>query len=195
MTPMHIVIDMQRLVAEQTAWHSPAVAGILPNVLKLSSAFRDETLYARFVTPPNIDAAHGCWKPFYRRWPMVTGEQLDPRLLDLMEPLAKLARPHQLFDKSGFSIFSSQGLDACLKSAGVDTVILSGTETDVCVYSSALAAIDLGYVVIIASDAVSSPDSEAHRLVLATLAPRLPEQIRVLDTDAILRTFSRNTDA
>jgi len=184
----HIAIDMQRLVAEQTAWHSPIVMDILPNVLRLCRAFPERTLYARFVAPQDIDDAHGNWKAFYRRWPMITGARLDPALTDLVAPLAALAKPDQVFDKLGYSIFSAPGLHPALQQAGVETLILSGIETDVCVYSSALAAIDLGYVVVLASDALASPDEQAHRVVLDRLALRLPDQIKVMTTDEILAT-------
>lgn len=181
---------MQRLVAEQTAWHSPIVMSILPNVLRLSTALRDRTLYARFVAPRDVDAAEGSWKAFYRRWPMITGEALDPALLDLVPELAEIAAPDQVFDKLGYSIFSAPSLHRRLRSEGVDTLILSGIETDVCVYSSALSAIDLGYYVILAADALASPDEQAHDAVLRRLAARLPDQITVLPTSEILAKYS-----
>ena len=185
----HVAIDMQRLVAEQTAWHSPTVMTILPNVLRLSAALPERSLYARFNVPYDVEEAHGSWKAFYRRWPMVTGRVLDPTLLDLVGPLADLARPGQIFDKLGFSIFSAPTLDAQLRALTTDTLILSGVETDVCVYSSALAAVDLGYSVVLAADALSSPDEQAHHAVLTQLAPRLPEQIKVMSTAAILEAY------
>lgn len=184
---------MQRLVAEQTPWHSPIVTAILPNVLKLSTALREQTLFARFTAPYDIAAARGSWKAFYRRWPMITGEVLDPTLLDLVAPLAELARPDQLFDKLGYSIFSAPELDGQLRRSKVDTLILSGIETDVCVYSSALAAVDLGYFVVLAEDALASPDDHAHHAVLTQLAPRLPEQIKIMSTDAILHAYAEPT--
>lgn len=185
----HVAIDMQRLVAEQTAWHSPTVMAILPNVLRLSAALPERSLYARFTVPYDAEEAHGSWRAFYRRWPMVTGRELDPTLLDLVAPLADLARPDQIFDKFGFSIFSAPTLDARLRALKTDTLILSGVETDVCVYSSALAAVDLGYSVVLAADALSSPDEQAHHAVLTQLAPRLPEQIKVMSTAAILEAY------
>lgn len=185
----HIAIDMQRLLVEDTAWYSPTVAAIVPNVAKLSEAFRHVTLYARFVAPHDVEDAEGCWKAFYRRWPMIIGKVLDPALLELVEPLSTIAEPSQIFDKSGFSIFSSPELEKKLRASSIDTLILSGTETDVCVYSSALAAVDLGYNVVLAADAMTSPDHLAHRSVIETLAPRLPEQIRIMDTAAILNAF------
>lgn len=191
----HIVIDMQRLVAEETAWHSPIVMAILPNVLRLCTALREQTLYARFSVPFDSESAHGNWKVFYRRWSMITGRVLDPSLTNLVEPLAALAHLDQVFDKLGYSIFSAPDLDDRLRSANIETLILSGIETDVCVYSSALAAIDLGYSVVLASDALASPDEQAHRLVLERLAPRLPDQIKVMTTQEIETEYNVTASA
>jgi len=186
----HIAIDMQRVFAEETAWYAPSLMAILPNVTRLSEALREQTLYARFTVPHDVDAALGCWKPFYRRWPMVTGREMPPAMLDLVAPLAELATPEQVLDKLGYSIFSAPALDTLLRNAKTETLILSGVETDVCVYSSVLSAIDLGYSVVLAADAMASPDEGAHRAVLEQLAPRLPEQIKVMTTDEILRLYT-----
>jgi len=191
----HVAIDIQRIVMEPTAWHSPSVVDIIPNVLTLSEAFSEQTLFARFAVPPNVESATGCWREFYERWPMITGQELDPHLLDLAPPLAKIAKADQVFDKPGFSIFSSPSLHDRLQEDGVAILILSGTETDVCVYSSALGAVDLGYRVVLVEDALSSPDAEAHRTVLQLLAPRLPQQIRVMSTAQVLAEFGERFES
>jgi hypothetical protein len=103
----HIAIDMQRLVAEKMAWHSPTVLTILPNVVRLSAALRERSLYARFTVPHNVGEAHGSWKALYRRWPMVTGQALEPALLDLVAPLADLAGPDHLRQARLFDLFRS----------------------------------------------------------------------------------------
>jgi nicotinamidase-related amidase len=182
---------MQRLFAEKTDWYSPSMMTILPNIVRLSKALHSHTLYARFTVPVDPEEANGCWKDFYRRWSTINSRQLPADIIDLVAPLAELATPEQLFDKPGYSIFSSPGLDARLRDANVDTLILSGVETDVCVYSSVLSAIDLGYAVILASDALASPDDGAHQAVLMQLAPRLPEQIKIMTTDDILQIHGR----
>lgn len=186
----HVVIDMQRVVAEPTAWHSPIVMRILPNVLRLSAGLRERTLYARFVAPYDEAAAHGNWKAFYRRWPMITARELDPALIELVEPLAALAQPGQVFDKLGYSIFSAPQVDPALRQADVGTLILSGIETDVCVYASALQAVDLGYFVVLVEDALASPDEDAHRAVIDRLARRLPDQITIMTTDEALAVYA-----
>lgn len=186
---LHIVIDMQRLFAEETAWHTPAMADILPNVLKISTARPADTVFARFVVPQNATTAKGAWKNYYRRWSSVTLDVLDPAMLDLIAPLAAIADERSIVDKETYSIFGAPGFSARLQDAGIDTLIFSGVETDVCVYASVLDAIDEGYRVILAADALASGDAAAHAAVLDTLAPRLSEQIEILSTDAILKSW------
>jgi len=186
---LHVVIDMQRLFAEDTEWGTPAIGTILPNVLKICQARPAETVFARFVVPQTADDACGSWKTYYRRWSSVTLDVLDVAMLDLVAPLAALADETSIIDKATYSIFGSAGFPERLKAAGIDTLIFSGAETDVCVYASVLDAVDAGYRVILAADALASSDEAAHTVVLNTLVPRLSEQIEVLSTQAILRIW------
>lgn len=55
--------------------------------------------------------------------------------------------------KSTVSVFRSTDLDAQLKKAGIDTLIISGLMTHACVAGAARDAAPLGYNVIVASDA------------------------------------------
>jgi nicotinamidase-related amidase len=186
---LHVVIDMQRVFAEDTAWHTPAIAGILPNVLTLCQARPSETVFARFVVPQTAADAKGAWKNYYRRWSSVTLDELDIAMLDLVAPLAAIAGPDSIVDKETYSVFGSPGFAQRLEASGVETLIFSGVETDVCVYASVLHAVDAGYRVILAQDALASGDMTAHALIIENLAPRLSEQIEILSTQAILNLW------
>ena len=186
---LHIVIDVQRLFAEKTEWYTPAIADILPNVLKLTKARPSDTLFARFVVPKNAQAATGAWKTYYKRWTCFTLDTLDEAMLDLVPPLAEIAEPHAIVDKETYSVFGSPGFAERLQAAGIDTLIFSGVETDVCVYASVLDAVDAGYRVILAADALTSSDMAAHTAVMNILVPRLSERVEVLSTEAIVNMW------
>jgi nicotinamidase-related amidase len=186
---LHVVIDMQRLFAEETAWHTPAIAAILPNVLALCSARPSDTIFARFIVPQNAEHAKGRWKNYYRRWSSVTLDELDAAMLDLVAPLAAIAQPGSIVDKETYSVFGAPGFAERLEASGVDTLIFSGVETDVCVHASILDAVDAGYRVILVDDALASGDRKAHSAVVENLVPRLSEQIEVLSTEAILNVW------
>lgn len=182
----HLVIDMQRVFAEATGWHTPGLAEALPVVERLADALPGRTLYTRFVVPPSAEAAPGAWARYYERWPAMAGDRLDPALLDLVAPLAARAGPGAVFDKPGFSAFTAPGLAARLDAQGIATLLLSGVETDVCVLATALSAIDRGHAVILVRDALASGDPEGHATALGLLARRFPEQIAVQPATEIL---------
>lgn len=188
---LHVTIDMQRVFAEDTPWHTPSLAAILPNVIRLCEARPDRTAYARFVVPPNAQQASGSWQSYYDRWRAMTGDVLDPAMLELVEPLAALAGKGWIVEKATYSVFAAPGFAEKLAAENVDTIIMSGVETDVCVYASMLAAVDLGYRVVLAADALGSADLKAHDAVLQHLVPRLPEQIEPMTTAAILDRWKR----
>jgi nicotinamidase-related amidase len=58
--------------------------------------------------------------------------------------------------------FDGTGLEAILRVAGVDTVVLVGIATDVAVESTARAASDMQYRTIVVSDACQADSDEAH---------------------------------
>ncbi len=180
------VIDMQRLFAEKTAWFVPTANDILPNVLRLARHRPDRVLFTRFMTPARPEDAPGAWAAFYRRWPSVTLDRLDAGMLDLVPALAALVPPGELCDKTTFSSFASGPLAASIERRGADTLILAGAETDQCVLATALSAVDRGYRVVIANDAVTSQSLPAHRAMLETVFPRMAPLVRVAATDAIL---------
>jgi hypothetical protein len=47
----------------------------------------------------------GTWCRYYEKWRQTTREQLDPRLLELMPGLGKLAPPATVIDKTRYSAF------------------------------------------------------------------------------------------
>ena len=181
----HVVIDLQRLFAEPHGWHVPSIAGILPNVRALCQTTADKTLYSRFITPSNPQSAKGRWQNLYEAYPEVTG--LSPSILDLIAPLAKIAHPSQIFDKTIYSIFPA----VLPHLTQTDTLILSGAETDACVYASALSAVDLGLRVIIVADAVTSSDQAAHDATLHIIARRMPAQVELATTAEIIAAWPR----
>jgi nicotinamidase-related amidase len=188
---LHVVIDMQRLFAEDTAWHTPVIKTILPNVIKLCEVSRHRSLFAKFIVPPRAEDAGGRWRNYYNRWSTMTGDVLEPGMLDLMEPLGDLAGENDVVEKKTYSVFGSSGFLERLAVDKIDTVVFSGVETDVCVYASVLDAIDAGLRVILASDAIGSADEAAHQAVMMHLAPRLSEQLEVATTQTIVDAWMR----
>lgn len=66
--------------------------------------------------------------------------------------------------------FSRSELDARLQADGITDLVLAGVATHMVVESSARVAADLGYSVVVASDAVMANDETTHASSLAVLA-------------------------
>ena len=188
---LHIVIDMQRLFAEPTAWHTPALHQIVPAVTAITERHRARTLFSRFTTPSRAETAQGRWRRYYQRWSDVTTDRLDSDFFNLIPSLAELAEPGMTFDKTTFSIFGSPQMQARLAIESVDTLVMTGVETDVCVLASVLDAVDRGYRVVVPVDAVTSSDAATHDAVIKHVLPRFADQVDLGDTAQVLAAWAR----
>ena len=187
---VHICVDMQRIFAPEGPWATPWMTRVLPRCVALAEARPLATVFTRFVTPSSPEAAFGAWRDFYRRWPETTRDRLDPALIDLVPDLARFTPPAPIFDKPVYSAFASGKLLAYLRERSVDTVVLSGAETDVCVLSTALGAVDHGYRVVIATDAVCSFSDTGHDSLLMLFRERFSQQISAATVEEVVDRWS-----
>jgi ureidoacrylate peracid hydrolase len=74
-------------------------------------------------------------------------------------------------EKTRYSAFlpGASTLDEQLRSRGIDTVIITGTLTNVCCESSARDAMMLNYNVVFVSDATAALSDSAHNATLSTI--------------------------
>ena len=77
-------------------------------------------------------------------------------LIDDIVPVAGEA----VIDKPGYSAFHQTNLDQILRGQGIQTLVVCGVTTEVCVHTTVRAATDHGYHCITAGDACAA--SEAH---------------------------------
>jgi nicotinamidase-related amidase len=177
---IHAVIDMQRLFVEHPDWGVRDVARIRAEVQWLAERKPARTFWTRFIPAANAAAARGAWQRYYEVWPTATLEGGGGDYVDLLPEHRLLAGKAAVFDKAGFSAFDSPAFSEALAKAQADTLILSGVETDVCVWATALDAVDAGYYVVLARDALTSFSGEAHAAILDVIAPRFAPQVAIL---------------
>jgi nicotinamidase-related amidase len=183
---MHLCVDMQRVFAEPTEWHAPWFDRVLPNVLTLVRSRPQRTIFTRFMPPPDAAARSGMWRHYFERWSQFTLKRADPAIFDLVSQLGDFVPPARVIDKPAYSPFHDTTLAAELRGQGVDTLVISGTETDVCVLAAALDAVDIGLRVIIADDAICSSSDETHDAIKTFFRTRLHEQVEIADAATIL---------
>ena len=111
-------------------------------------------------------------------WEQKVIEEIAPRPEDYIIP------------KSRWSTFHQTYFDLALRSRGIDTIIISGGAVDVGVASTAYAARDLDYNVIVVRDACSNSHDDSMAAFMNTVFPRMA---RVRTTDRVLEMIRKGT--
>jgi nicotinamidase-related amidase len=103
-----------------------------------------------------------------------------------VSPLTHLIPPATVIDKPAYSAFSKSVLAAFLREKNVDTLIITGSETDVCVLATVLDAVDMGFRVIVVEDALCSSFDQGHDALMTLYRNRFSEQIELMNQADIL---------
>jgi nicotinamidase-related amidase len=195
MTPLgpntlHLCIDMQRLFSSDGPWPTPWMERVLPTVVQLAEQAPDRTVFTRFIPPYRPEDMPGAWRIYYERWREVTREHLDPRLLELMPPLQRLVPPAIMLDKPVYSAFAGHKLRDLVSERGVDTLLITGSETDMCVLATVLGAVDLGLRVVIVADGICSSSDEGHDSLLSLYSQRFSYQVETVSSEDVLAQWT-----
>ena len=182
----HLCVDMQNVFAEETPWHTPWMARVLPVVTRIAERHPAQTIFTRFIPPQRPDRMPGSWQRYYERWRELTLERINPRLIELVPPLVALAPPAEVIDKRVYSPFSAPELSDLLHRRRIDSLVVTGAETDVCVLAAVLDAVDLGYRVVLATDALCSSSDATHDALLTLYRNRFSQQIETASSETIL---------
>ncbi|WP_281407382.1 isochorismatase family cysteine hydrolase [Methylobacterium sp. P1-11] len=183
---VHLCVDMQRMFAEPTDWQTPWMNRVLPQVCRLAAAHPERTIFTRFIPAARPGEGRGTWSSYSQRWATMTRERLAPEMIDLVPDLARLAPAAEVVDKTVYSPWLETDLDARLRARDVDTLIVTGAETDVCVLAAVLGGVDLGYRIVLATDALCSSCDEAHDALLLMYRMRYGHQVETMSTAEIL---------
>jgi nicotinamidase-related amidase len=183
---VHLCIDMQRLFSADGPWATPWMDRVLPIVATIAERFPERTIFTRFITPRRPEDMPGRWQDYYAKWLETTREHIDPRMLELLPALARLVPPAVVIDKTRYSAFAEPRLLSHLRRRGADALVVTGSETDVCVMATIMSAVDLGFRIILVRDAVCSSSDEGHDALLKVYRWRYSEQIETADAETIL---------
>jgi nicotinamidase-related amidase len=186
---VHLCVDMQILFSERGLWPTPWMQRVLPAVVRLVERAPDRTVFTRFITPADAREMPGCWRAYYQKWPQALRAQLGGSQLQLVPALRDFTPPAVVLDKMVYSAFATGQLPALLSERNVGTLVVTGSETDVCVLSSVLDAVDFGYRVIIARDAICSSSDRTHDFLLNLYETRFDVQIEVATVDEIIAAW------
>jgi nicotinamidase-related amidase len=187
---VHLCIDVQTMFAADTDWCAPWLNRTLPAIEALVERDPARTVFTRFIPAQTAEHAVGAWQDYYRRWPAMTGERLTPELIDLVPSLQRFVPPAHVLDKSVYSPWLGTQLHAALQQRGIDTLVITGGETDVCVMAAIIGAIDLGYRIILPSDAVFGSADETHDAALTLFHSRFGQQLSTCTTGELIDNWT-----
>jgi nicotinamidase-related amidase len=170
-------------------WPTPWMTRVLPIIEEIVQQHPERTVFSRFITPQDPNQMPGIWQRYYTRWRAATRACIDPDLLNLMPPLRRYSPPATVIDKTRYSAFFGSALLGHLRDREADGLIVTGSETDVCVLATVLSAVDLGYRVILVRDALCSSSDEGHDALMKMYHSRFSEQIEMADADTVLANW------
>lgn len=162
-----IVIDMIPFFVNE----NPYCRGIVPNIVRLGSALRAAGGMVVWVIPG------ASISPTRREFLGDAVADMYNKATSSGSPRTRLwhefdIQPDDLIvEKSSFSAFfpSYSSLHSMLQAKSIDTVLITGTVTNVCCESSARDASELGYRVIMVADANAAVSDQSHNATLHTI--------------------------
>jgi len=101
--------------------------------------------------------------------PVVAAGTWEAQVIDELEPQPQ----DYMIPKFRWSAFHQTYLDLALRNRNIDTLLISGGSTDVGVASTAYAARDLDYNLVVVTDACTSPEEDNHRQFMQRIFPRM----------------------
>jgi len=198
-----VVVDMQYYVAhpkygvlrnyiqsdpEAAKYYSDRISVVVSNCAKLLDFFRKKKMRVFFACfgASLLDGAdlHPLRQMRLKEVPAFTTEDFEFKVLKELKP----QKGELVIHKSTRSAFSGTSLDHRMRMAGIDTIVTVGTATDVCVGSTARAAWDQGYKVIMIDDATATFTPEDQKYTMRNWAAFFG---KVMDTDEFIAAVSK----
>jgi len=183
---VHLCIDMQNIFAPGGLWQTPWMARVLPTIASIVSRYQARSVFTRFITPQQPEDRPGQWQSYFRRWHQATRKHLPPSALELVPELAHYVPPARIVDKPAYSAFSNPALANLLIERGIGTVVITGAETDVCVLSTVLSAVDIGFRVVIVEDALCSSSDVGHDALMTMYRTRFHGQVDLVTAEELM---------
>ena len=172
-----IVVDLQNAFMDDAVGHAvcPLARDIVPNVNRLAAAVRRTGGRVFWIKNTLDENNTSAWSEYFamltpakREWalanmaPGTRGHEIYPTL--------KVEPQDEIVNKFRFSAFvqGASDLPERLRAQGYDTVLITGTVTNVCCESSARDAMMLNFKTIMVSDANAARTDEEHNATLAS---------------------------
>jgi ureidoacrylate peracid hydrolase len=195
-----LVIDMQDyFVKPGQQGEIPAAREIVPNINRLASGLRQRGGHVVWIRNGTRDTRDS-WSTLHDF--LMTSERVERRLaaMDIDGdgyPYWHLNDIHPddaQITKSRYSAFiqGASNVEQHLRDRGIDTLLITGTATNVCCESSARDAMMLNFKVVMVSDALATYSDEEHNATLSAFYGQFGD---VQTTDQALQSLERGDRA
>ncbi len=141
---------------------------VIPNIQKLLAQFRESGLPVVFTVmgteKEDLSDLPETWRKTY---PRIGYDKSRPgnKEFEIREEVKPLAGEPVLMKRTS-GAFVSTDIQQRLQDLGAETLIITGVETDCCVYNTAIEANDRGYQVIVVEDGTTTLTHTGHKLFL-----------------------------
>ncbi|HEX3972791.1 MAG TPA: isochorismatase family cysteine hydrolase [Stellaceae bacterium] len=194
----HVVVDLQNgFMAPGEVAEIPAAREIVPNVNRISAALRAAGGVNVFIQNTVEPDTQVTWSNWFKR-------QSPDRRRRSNESFAAGSFGHALWPdlevtasdlkvrKSRFGAFvpGASDLHSVLQARGIDTLIITGTATNVCCESTARDAMMMNYNVAFVSDGTATHSDIEHNATLGNLIANFAD---VMTTDEIVARLATVT--
>ena len=163
-----VLIDLQHGILGMPVQPHSADA-VVKTSGKMAEAFREKqakVVYVRVdmnnLLPLTVDLSHR--DPSAPPFPVIASE---------LVPAAGFQQSDLLITKRHWSAFGQTELEDALKKLGVTTIVLGGVATNFGVESTARHAVAVGLQVVIAEDACTTLEAEAHTFAIEKIFPMI----------------------
>jgi nicotinamidase-related amidase len=176
-----IIVDMQNdFVRAGAPLEVPTARDTIMNNKKLIAVFRKRNLpvvFTKFISHPHYymlwdwspqcqPPTKCCWKNHERTYTDIAGRRECTEIIDELSPEAN----DITIEKSGYGAFHETSLEKIIRSFGLNSVVVTGTVTQICVEETAREAFHHGFRTTIVEDAVSSFAPDLHAATLKNFA-------------------------
>lgn len=173
-----LVVDMQNAFVQQGAINEvPVSRDIVPNINRLAKSVRQAGCPVIWIQTAFVRGGEHTWPFFFEH--LVDGDFGDDLLqaLSVGDPGYELwskldVHPDDLrVQKTRFSAFiqGASDIESILRDRGIDTVLITGTLTNVCCESSARDAMMRDFKAIMVSDANAARNDAEHLAALTNM--------------------------
>jgi nicotinamidase-related amidase len=164
---------------------------VVPNSQRLLDFFRSHDLRRVFLTYGSEVSDYSDLPEHVRELCRETNNRVGEREHEIVDELKPLPN-ERVFNKLGASAFNSTALDLVLRVYGVDTLLVTGVSTNMCVEGTVRDAADRDFRCFVVEDACGADSPTMHEASL-TVMQRLFAQVTT--TDAVLERLEAKLGA